>query len=118
MNRKLVSLMKVAYLLSSPNCHTILKSMIVPQLEQGRHGAEVAGMFFMFDNTFFLVEGTDLGNRLQALQEKTGMMLMACDQCVYGRKLEETLIPGAELGCFPNLYAALGSAGIDQVITL
>jgi hypothetical protein len=28
------------------------------------------------------------------------------------------LIKGAQIGCFPQLYAALGGAGVDQVITL
>lgn len=111
-------IMKVAYILSSTNCQKILSSMIVPQLEGSCHGAEVAGMFFFMDNTFFLMEGTEIGRRLQALHEKNGMILMACDQCTYERKLEEKLISGASLGCFPNLYAVLGSAGIDQVITL
>jgi hypothetical protein len=45
-------------------------------------------------------------------------MIMGCDQCVYERKIENMLVPGATLGCFPTLYAALGSAGVEQVITL
>jgi len=110
--------MKVAYVLSSTNCQKILNLMIIPQMEENRHGAEVAGMFFLMDNTFFLVEGTDMGRRLQALHDKTGMLMMACDQCAYERKLEDKLVPGAALGCFPNLYAALSSVGVDQVITL
>lgn len=110
--------MKVAYVLSSPNCQKILTTMIIPQLEENRHGAEVVGIFFMFDNTFLLLDGTETGTKLQALHEKTGMMLMACDQCAYERKLEDKLVPAAALGCFPNLYAALGSVGVDQAITL
>ncbi len=38
--------MKVAYIFSSSNSHTILSKMIVPQLEKGTHGADVMGMFF------------------------------------------------------------------------
>lgn len=110
--------MKVAYVMSSVNCQKILNLMIVPQLEQGRHGAEVLGMFFFMDNNFLLMKGTEIGERLQAIHEKTGMILMGCDQCVYERKIENLLVPGATLGCFPNLYAVLGSAGVEQVITL
>lgn len=43
--------MKVAYVISSDNSRTILRDMIVPQMEAKEHGAEVLGMFFAFDNT-------------------------------------------------------------------
>ena len=80
--------MKVAYVLSSTNCQKILTSMIIPQLQEDRHGAEVLGMFFLVDNTFFLINETETGTDLQELQEKTGMLLMGCDQCVHERGLE------------------------------
>lgn len=110
--------MKVAYIFSSHNSQKILKTMIIPQVMEDRHGAEVVGMFFFMDNTFFLLEGTEMGESLQKLYEKTGLLLMACDQCAYERGIAEKLIPGAYLGCFPHLYAALRSVGVDQVITL
>jgi len=110
--------MKVAYIMSSTNSQKILNLMILPQLEQERHGADVLGIFFFMDNTYFLMKGTDMGERLQALHEKTGMIIMGCDQCVYERKIENMLAPGATRGGFPTLYAVLGSAGVEQVITL
>ncbi len=36
--------MNVAYVFSTPNASFILEKMIVPQLEEGRHGATVVGM--------------------------------------------------------------------------
>jgi len=47
---------KVAYILSTTG-HTVsykLGKMILPQLEEHRHGAEVVGMFFFDDNTYAL----------------------------------------------------------------
>jgi hypothetical protein len=38
--------MKVAYIFSTTNAHYILSNMIIPQLEGGQHGFDVAGMFF------------------------------------------------------------------------
>lgn len=110
--------MKVAYILSSPNCQKILTTMIIPQLQENRHGAEVLGMFFVVDNTFFLMDGTDTGRELQELHEKSGMLLMGCDQCVHERGLDDKLIPAAKIGCFPNLYAALANSGVNHVISL
>jgi hypothetical protein len=110
--------MKVAYVLSSTNCQKILSSMIIPHLQEDRHGAEVRGMFFLVDSTFFLMSETETGKDLQELQEKTGMLLMGCDQCVFERGLAGKLIPAAKVGCFPNLYAALSGSGLDQVISL
>jgi len=110
--------MKIAYVFSSTTSQKILNTMIIPQLEKSTHGVDVAGMFFFMDNTFFLLDGTEMGDRLRQIQEMNGMLLMACDQCAIERGIEEKLIPGAQIGCFPQLYAALGGVGVDQVITL
>lgn len=110
--------MKVAYVISSDNSRTILRDMIVPQMESKDHGAEVVGMFFVFDNTYLLLDNTDLGERLQKLHEETGMIILACDQCVLEREIQDKLIPGAAIGCFPVLYTSLNSIDLDQVITL
>lgn len=110
--------MKVAYIFNSTNVHKILDKMIIPQLESDGHVAEVLGMFFFMDNTMFLANGNPIGERLSELHKKTGMIIMACDQCAIERGIENNLVEGATIGCFPNLYACLGSSGIDQVITL
>ena len=44
--------------------------MILPQLEQGKHGAEVAGMMFFDDNLFCLAQGNDVGMRLAKVAKK------------------------------------------------
>ena len=110
--------MKVAYVFSTPNASFILEKMIVPQLEEGRHGAEVAGMFFFFDNNYLLTRGNPTGERLVGLSRKTGMLLMGCDQCCYQRAIADKLVEGIPIGCFPDLYQALAGAKVDQVITL
>jgi hypothetical protein len=110
--------MTVAYVFSTPNASFILEKMIVPQLEEGRHGAEVAGMFFFFDNNYLLVRGNPTGERLTAIARKRGMLLMGCDQCCYQRNIADRLFEGVPIGCFPDLYKALAGARIDQVITL
>jgi len=109
--------MKVAYIFESPRSFDILATMIIPQLEENRHGATVVGMFFMFDNTYLIAKWNPLGQRINALAEK-GMLVMGCDQCCYQRNIADSLIPKAGIGCFPDLYAALGKVGVDQAITL
>ena len=112
--------MKVAYIFSTPLSHRILSTMVVPQLEEDRHGAEVVGMFFFVDNCFMLTKGNAVAERLKKLQAKGKIkMLMACDQCAYEREIDKSLIDGAGIGCFPDLYGAIGKVGgVDQVITL
>ena len=106
--------------------------MILPQLEDGEHGAEVVGMFFFDDNLFCLREGDPVGERLAKVAKEQNILLMICDQCAVRRNLAEgTLeqcgkgevtakgtVSGVEAGCFPQLYAALAPAMPDQVITL
>ncbi len=121
--------MKVAYIFSTSG-HTAsykLGKMILPQLEQNKHGAEVVGMFFFDDNTFILQNGNPIGERLSKIAAEKGILLMLCDQCALERELA-TGGPGeatpcntfanVQVGCFPDLYAALASNPPDQVITI
>ncbi len=110
--------MNVAYVFSTPNASFILEKMIVPQLEEKRHGADVVGMFFFVDNTYLLVRGNPTGERLAKIARSTGMLLMGCDQCCYQRSIADRLIEGIPIGCFPDLYKALSGVKVDQVITL
>jgi len=112
--------MKVAYIFSSQG-HTVsykLGKMILPQLEEDRHGVEVVGMFFFEDNNYVLVKGDPLGERLAKVAAGQNILLMGCDQCCYEREIDGKLVDGAVIGCFPNLYAALAGNLPDQVITL
>ncbi|HEX8908139.1 MAG TPA: SaoD/DsrE family protein [Anaeromyxobacteraceae bacterium] len=110
--------MNVAYVLSTPNASYILEKMIAPQLEEGRHGATVVGMFFFVDNNYLLVRGNPTGERLARVARESGMLLMGCDQCCYQREIADKLIEGVPIGCFPDLYEALAGVKVDQVITL
>jgi hypothetical protein len=110
--------MNVAYVFSTPNASYILEKMIVPQLEEDRHGVNVVGMFFFVDNNFLLMRNNPTGERLIAIARKTGMLLMGCDQCCYQRNIADRLLEGVSIGCFPDLYRALAGAKVDQVITL
>jgi hypothetical protein len=110
--------MNVAYVFATPNASFILEKMIVPQLAERRHGANVVGMFFFVDNNYLLVRDNPTGERLAAISRETGMLLMGCDQCCYQRSIADKLISGIPIGCFPDLYKALGGVKVDQVITL
>jgi len=125
--------MKVAYILATNMASTTkLASMVLPQLEQGNHGAEVAGIFFFDDNLFCLRAGDPVGERLARVAKEKNILLMACDQCALRRNLAQGtleqcgsqqvkpfgLVDGAQTGCFPQLYAALSGNPPDYVITL
>ncbi len=125
--------MKVAYVLATSMSATFkLATMILPQLEQGNHGAEVVGMMFFDDNVYALRAGDPFGERLAKVAQAQNLLLMACDQCALRRGLAEGefhqcgsgevrpkgMIAGAKVGCFPQLYAALGEMEAVQVITL
>ncbi|MGH2561241.1 MAG: SaoD/DsrE family protein [Thermomicrobiales bacterium] len=121
--------MKVAYLFTNSG-HTAsykLGKMILPQLEESRHGADVVGMFFFDDNNFVLRQGDPLGERLAKVAKEQNILLMMCDQCALERGLAEGepgdcrvagTVDGVQVGCFPDLYAALSGNPPDQVISL
>jgi sulfur relay (sulfurtransferase) complex TusBCD TusD component (DsrE family) len=125
--------MKVAYIFASDMSATYkLGKMILPQLEQGVHGAEVVGMMFFDDNLYVLRQGNPVGERLAKVAKEQGILLMVCDRCAVERNLAEgdfeqcgfgqvrakELVEGVVAGCFPQLYEALSGNPPDQVITL
>lgn len=121
--------MRVAYIFatSGHNVSYKLGKMILPQLEEGRHGAEVVGMFFFDDNTYALRKGDPLGERLAKVAADQNILLMLCDQCAETRGLATLdatgyrpvdTVAGVQVGCFPDLYNALSGNPPDQVITL
>jgi len=93
---------------------------------------EVIGMFFFDENTHVLRKGNEIGERLNTIAKDKGMLIMACDQCALRRDLAEgtldmcgtgsvkpkNMIEVGQVGCFPQLYEALGSNLPDLVITL
>lgn len=133
--------MRIAYVLSSPRAasHKVAQ-MILPQLEAGTHGAEVAGIFFFDDNVWALRAGDPVGQRLARQAQQRGTLLMMCDLCSLERGLAEGrprwcddtgngrtdpatcspvgAVEGVQVGCFPDLYAALADDPPDHVITL
>lgn len=120
--------MKVAYVFANPSSASYkLGQMILPQMEEGRHGVDVVGMFFFDDNNWLLRRGDPLGERLSKVAGDHGTLLMMCDQCALSRGLaigepgdcEVTdVVAGVGVGCFPDLYAALAGNPPDHVITL
>lgn len=121
--------MRVAYVFVTSG-HTAsykLGKMILPQLEESRHGAEVVGMFFFDDNNYVLRRGDPIGERLARVARETGMLLMMCDQCALERGLAkgevgnctvQDTVDGVSVGCFPDLYEALSGNPPDHVISL
>jgi len=73
---------------------------------------------FFEDDAYVLAKGKPIRERLAKVAAEKGMLLMGCDQCCYEREIDDKLVEGATIGCFPNLYEALSGNSPDQVITL
>ena len=133
--------MKIAYVFATPRAASYkLGKMILPQLEAGTHGVDVVGMFFFDDNVFALRRGDPIGERLATIAAQKGILLMMCDMCALERGVAEgeprwcdaegrgrtepgecrvkDTVTGVQVGCFPDLYAALAGNPPDQVVTL
>jgi sulfur relay (sulfurtransferase) complex TusBCD TusD component (DsrE family) len=125
--------MKVAYVFATPMVSAFkLARMILPQLEEGIHGADVVGMMFFDDNIYALRQGDEVGERLAKIAAEKNILLMICDDCAMRRGMAEGefhqcgsgevtakgCVPGVVAGCFPQLYAALGGNPPDHLITL
>ena len=108
---------RVAYLALTNLAQYILVNMVIPQIEQGVHGVEVKGIFFIHDNVYMLVKGTDTADRLAKLHREKEIYLQACDQCTYMRNLAGSLIEEAKVGCFPDFYKEVADK-VDAFVTI
>lgn len=123
-----LEIMKVAYVLNSPNAGWYkVGKMVLPQLEDETHGVDVVGIFAFDENAYILRKGDPIGERLSKIAKKNGMLLMICDQCAASRSLADhengdytpkNVVDGVQVGCFPDLYEALSGNPPDQVISL
>jgi hypothetical protein len=119
---------RIAYVFATPSSASYkLGQMILPQMEDGRHGVDVVGMFFFDDNNWLLRAGDPLGQRLATQAAQSNTLLMMCDQCALSRGLARgepgdcevtDVVDGVTVGCFPDLYAALASNPPDHILTL
>ena len=120
--------MKVAYILNSANAGWYkIGNMVLPQLEEDRHGVDVVGIFAFDENAYLLRKGDPIGERLSKVAKEKGILLMICDQCASHRSLAVqdgdgykpiNTVDGVRVGCFPDLYAALSGNMPDQIISL
>ncbi len=82
--------MNVAYVFATDMSATYkLGKMILPQLEQGVHGAKVVGVMFFDDNLYVLRRGDPIGERLAKIAREQNILLMVCDRCAIERDLGE-----------------------------
>lgn len=110
--------MKVIYVFQSSNASMLLEKMIIPQISEERHGAEIAGMFFFDDHVYFFLPENPIGEKLSMLSAKYGFFLICCDYCCEHRGISKRLYPGVQEGCFPDLYKLASEHEAQQVITL
>lgn len=121
--------MKVAYILNTQSAGWYkVGKMILPQLEENRHGVEVVGIFAFDENAYMLRKGDAVGERLSKIAKEKNILLMICDQCAVSRDLADktgensyspkNTVDGVRVGCFPDLYTALSRNMPDQVISL
>lgn len=90
--------MRVAYIFATSG-HTAsykLQQMILPQLEDERHGADIAAMFFFDDNNYIFCKNNITGLRLVNVAKENNILLMMCDQCALERGLANVKIINEE----------------------
>ncbi len=121
--------------------HKILDTTSCPGSRRACAGWRWLGFFLFDDNVMLLQRGNPIGERLARLCKERGMLLMMCDACALERglavgemrwctpegqgrrepgecRVAEGVVEGVEVGCFPDLYARLGSNPPDLVLTL
>ena len=80
--------LKIAHVLATPTASALkLARMILPQLEAGTHGAEVAGMMFFDDGIHCPRQGDEVGARLARIAAERNILLMTRDDRAMRRGL-------------------------------
>lgn len=129
--------MKVAYVFNTSGRTATYKlgNMILPQLEKGTLGAEVAAMLFFDDNNFILRKGDPVGGRLAKVATEKDILLVSCSQCSMERGLSQGncrgedastidkpdavgCVEGVTCGCWADFFAKCERDKVDHIITL
>ena len=117
--------MKAAHVPATDMASTFKRAAtILPQPEDGSHGARAAGMFFPDDTLFRMRQVDPVGERVARVARDRNILLVIRDQCAVRRTVAEgTLeqrargdvapkgtVAGVQSGCFPRPFAALASS--------
>ena len=125
--------MKAAHVLATDMASTFKRAAtILPQPEDGPHGASAAGMFFLDDTLFRRRQVDPVGERVARVARDRNILLVIRDPCAVQRTVAEGpleqrgkgdvtpkgTVAGVRAGCFPRPFAALASNVPDFATTI
>jgi intracellular sulfur oxidation DsrE/DsrF family protein len=106
----------VAYFITGQQTKEIVERCLLRSLEDNRHGAKIAVMFFGGDAVRYLAAKSLTAERLSKLAKRSEFHLLACECACKRRKLDRRLYAGVKLGHLSHLYRLAAKA--DHIVTL
>lgn len=103
---------KVAYIITGSAGRELVSGCLLNTVSAGCHGREVTALHFAEDGVFFLLKGTETGDKIERAMKEQGVKVIVCECSQDSRDITDKMIDGVEIGHFLDFYEAAGDADV------
>ena len=102
----------VAYIITGSATRELVAGCLLNTVSAGIHGRKVTAMHFCEDGVFYLLKGTETGDKVERAMKEQGVKVTVCECSQANRDLEDKMIEGVQIGHFQDFYEAAGDADV------
>lgn len=103
-----------AYVITRQSTSELIEDNLFAPLGLGKHGGKVSAIFFIGDGVYHLLKGSRIAKNIKLAMEKEGVKILACEQSVRNRKVQNLMIDSVLFGTLKDFYDATTEA--DHII--
>lgn len=106
---------QVAYIITGNASQELVGGCMLNTVAAGIHGRQVTAMHFAEDGAYFLLQGTDSGEKIARAMAEQGVKVTVCECSQAARDLTDKMIPGVTIGHFSDFYEVAGDADVVAI---
>jgi intracellular sulfur oxidation DsrE/DsrF family protein len=103
---------KVAYIITGNASRELVAGCLLNTVAAGIHGRPVTAMHFCENGVFFLLKGTETGEKIERAMKEQGVKVTVCECSQESRDLGNKMIKGVRIGHFADFYEVAGDADV------
>lgn len=103
---------KVAYIITGNANQELVNGCLLNTVAAGIHGRAVTAMHFAEDGVYYLLQGTESGDKIARAMSEQGVKITVCECSQDARDLTDKMIPGVSIGHFSDFYEVAGEADV------
>lgn len=103
-----------AYIITGKSTSELIEDNLFAPLGLGKHGVKVSAIFFVGDGVYHLLKGSRTAKNIKLAMVKEDVKILACEQSIRNRKLQNLMIDSVIFGTLTDFYDATTEA--DHII--